>query len=202
MKTESIKDIMELNFGIKDEYSQQEFNTITELNINRFDAVGELVPIDFNELSLFNNLQNLTIKQCIIDKDIMIIISRLNNLKYLSLDDCEVVDDISLFFENIKLDTLVLNNINFDLLELEKINVNNLYLYNTSLNKDINFNVLKLDVSNCTIAENININCSGVETLVISMSMYRNLDKELNNFYGHLVVMEENGQYIKEERDI
>lgn len=202
MKTESIKELMELKFGAKETYTKLEFDEVIELNINRFDITGDIISVDFNDLIYFSNLKNLTIKGCIIDKNAMDIILNLNNLNNLYLDDCEVVDDISYFFENIKLETLVLNIINFDLSELEKVKVNNLYLYNTTLNKDINFNVLKLDISNCIIKENININCSALETLVMSMSMYRNLDKELNYFNGHLIVMEENGQYIKEERDV
>ena len=202
MKTESIKELMALKFGVKEVYTKSEFDEVTELNINRFDITGDIISVDFNDLVYFSSLKNLTIKECIIDKDVMDIILNLNNLNNLYLEDCEVVYDISYFFENIKLETLVINNINFDLSELEKIKVNNLYLYNTTLNKDINFSVLKLDISNCVIKEDVNINCSSLETLVMAMSMYKNLDKELNNFSGHLIVMEENGQYIKEERDV
>lgn len=202
MKTECIKDIMELKFGAKEEYSKSDFDEITELTINRFDITREIIPVDFRELLYFHNIKSLTIKECIIDKHVMDIILNLNNLNNLYLDDCEVVDDISSFFENIKLDTLVINKINFDLSELEKVNVNNLYLYNINLNKDISFNIIKLDISNCIVEENININCVGIETLVIATEMYKNIDKELNDFKGHLIVMEDNGQYIKEERDV
>ena len=202
MKTENIKDIMELNFGEKEEYLESEYASITEISINRFNVVGDIVPIDFNELLYFTNLHNLIIKQCIIDKDIFDIILKLINLKNLYIDDCEVVDDISILFENKKFDTLIFDNINFDISELEKINSNNLYIYNTTLTEDLNLNVLKLDISNCEIKENIHINCSALETLVINSSMYNNINKEINNFHGHLIVMEENGQFIKEERDV
>ena len=202
MNTTSIKDIMEIKFGIKDSYSQQEYDSVTELIINRFDVVGEIINVNFDDLLLFKNLQNLVIKQCIIDSDTMNIILQLNNLKSLFLDDCEIVDDISLFFDNLNIDTLVLNSINFDLNELEKVKTNNLYLYNVIFNQNLNINVLKLDISNCLIADSITIDCGGLETLVISIKMYKNIDQEINNFHGHLIVMEENGQFIYEERDI
>ena len=202
MKTENIKDIMELNFGVKEEYLQSEFDSITELSINRFDVAGDLNSIDFSELLYFANLKNLSIKQCIIDKDIINIILKINSLNNLYIDDCEVVDDISPLFENKKFDTLIFDNINFELSELEKVNTNNLYIYNATLDRDLYFNVLKLDISNCEIKESININCSSLKTLIIDKSMYKNLDNELNNFHGRLVVMEENGQFVKEERDI
>ena len=114
MKTNSIKNILELKYGFKDNYTQEELNKIEIINIDRFDIDGSILNIDFNELLLLSNLKYLTINKCIIDYNIFIIINKLN-LDTLVLSNCEIVDDVSDIVNNLKVKNLIIDNTNFNL---------------------------------------------------------------------------------------
>ena len=84
MKTDSIIEYMS---------AVSDYNSITELNINKFDIVGEIQNVDLNDLEYFPNLQKLTLSNLTLDDDDLTNISKLNNLEVLELFNCEIFVD-------------------------------------------------------------------------------------------------------------
>lgn len=199
MKTTSIKNILELKFGIKDNYTDEEYNQIKSISINRFEVNGEISNIDFTELIKLNNLESLTISNCIIDTNNMSIITLLYNLKTLILLNCEIIEDISPFLMQLKIENLIIDNTNLNLKVLEYLHLNSIILSNIDINSPLQINTNKLDIRKSNIKDYSYINLNEINTLIISNTQYENNINIFSNFPNHLVVMEDNGQFIKLE---
>jgi len=197
MKTDSIRDILEMKFGFKDNYLESELDTVKTININRFNIVNELNNIDFNELLLFKNLKELIINKCIIDENIMNILIRIPSLDYLVLNNCEFVDEPKFLFDNINIRFLVIDNTLFDLKILKNCNLDTLVLSNINISYGFDLNVKKLDIRKCKLLDYEFLNNS-IETIVVSEKQYIN-SEILQNYIYHMVIMENNGQMIRKE---
>lgn len=195
MKTNSIKNILELKYGFKDNYTQEELNKIEIINIDRFDIDGSILNIDFNELLLLPNLKYLTINKCIIDYNIFIIINKLN-LDTLVLSNCEIVDDVSDIVNDLKVKNLIIDNTNFNLVWFKDLYFNSIILNNIVINGDYIVNTKTLDIRKCEISNYSFINMNIIPKLIISASQYNN---SFNGYKGNLIIMEENGEFILKE---
>lgn len=195
MKTDSIKNILELKYGFKDNYIQEELDKIESIKIDRFDVDGSMLNIDFNELILLSNLKYLTINKCIIDYNIFVVINKLN-LETLILSNCEIVDDISDIVNSLKTKNIIIDNTNFNLEWFKDLYFNSITLNNININNDFIINTTSLDIRKCEISDYSFINTNVISKLIISESQYNNYFKE---YKGTLVIMEDNGEFILKE---
>lgn len=195
MKTDSIRNILELKYGFKDNYTQDELNKIESINIDRFDVDGSILNIDFNELLLLSNLKYLTINKCILDYNIFIIINKLN-LDTLILSNCEIVDDVSDIINYLKTKNLIIDNTNFNLEWFKDLYFNSIILNNINISNDFIINTTSLDIRKCEISDYSFINTNVIPMLIISERQYNNCFTE---YKGTLVIMEDNGEFILKE---
>lgn len=192
MKTKSIIDLLEIKFGYKENYSDEECNQIENLIINRFGFDDQIIEIDFEDLLHFKNLKELTLNQCMIDFKTISIIYLLKNLENLTLLNCDVVGDIYNVFSSLKIKKLTIDNTNIELDVINNLDINELILNNVEINSNINFNTYRLDIRKCKYER---LNIENVEKLVISHSQYLE-DKEFFDSYKEkLIIMEDNGQF-------
>lgn len=199
MKTTDIKNILELQFGIKDEYTKEEYNSIRSLSLNKFDVSGEVNYIDFTELIELNNLEELIIKDFIIDNNIIAVITFLSKLKTLFLLNCEVVEDISFFFTQLKIENLTLDNTVLDYKILQSLDLNTLIINNSEINVPLVLRTNLLDIRKSIVRDYNYINLSDINNLIISNTQYENNIDFFNQYPNHLIVMEDNGEFVKLE---
>ena len=170
MKTDSIIDILESLFGKRDNFTEEELNSIDSLNISRTDYGNKLLSVDFSDLLNFKNVVSLTINGCSIDNKAITYISNLDKINYLSLFDCIISDDIYPLFVKLDIKNLRIENTNFDLEYLDE------YYERLTLSNVI-FKVIRsfcktLDVSNCYIDDISLLLESNFEEAVISKKFY------------------------------
>lgn len=197
MKTQSIIDLLKLQFGEKDSYSKDELSSVKTLVINRFNIVGEIVTVDFNDLLSFPNLESLSIQQCVLSSEDVSTICRLTKLKSITFLFCEFAGDYqSLFkldllkdlcFESTEIDLSLLNNSIFDNLILSHINID----------KRVDFSVNKLNIVKANILDWNFLN-NRIGTLVVSEKQYNNYT-ELQSYTSHMIIMEDDTGMKKEE---
>lgn len=195
MKTDSIRNILELKYGFKDNYTQDELNKIESININRFDVDGSILNIDFNELLLLSNLKYLTINKCIIDYNIFEIIKNLN-LQTLILSNCEIVDNISDIVNGLKNKNIIIDNTNFNLAWFKDLYFNSIILNNINIDNNFIINTKTLDIRKCEINNYNFISINVIPKLIISEKQYNSY---FNDYKGNLIIMEENGEFILKE---
>ncbi len=200
MKTDSIRDTLKMLFGDKESYSQEEIDTINSLSINRFDIVGDIQEINYNDLLNFSNLEHLTIQQCILDDDAISILCKLKKLKSLTLLFCEFEGDYQrlfqlellkdLCFEGTKINLGVLNGKMFDSLTIAQ----------TEILEKVSFFANHLDISRANV-KNWGFLENRINTLVVSYRQYRN-NAFLSEYKGHIIVMEDDTDKVREEVNV
>lgn len=197
MKTQSIKDLLELQFGEKESYSEDELHSIKTIVINRFNFVGEINNIDFNDLLLFPNLESLTIQQCILNSEDISIISKLTKLKSITFLSCEFAGDYQALFNLNSLKDLCFESTKIDLALLDNGIFDNLILSHIDIDKDFNFSVNKLNIAKANVV-NWNILNNRIDTLVVSDKQY-NDSIELQNYSSHMIIIEDSTGMEKAE---
>lgn len=197
MKTQSIKDLLELRFGEKDYYSEEELSSIKTLVMNRFNIVGEINNINFDDLLSFPNLESLTIQQCILNSEDISIISKLTKLKSITFLSCEFAGDYQDLFKLDLLKDLCFENTKIDLSLLDNGIFDNLILSNVDIDKNINFSVNKLNIAKANVL-NWNFLNNRIDTLVVSDNQY-NSSSELQNYSSHMIILEADTGMEKEE---
>ena len=196
MKSKIINDLLELKYGFKDSYSNEELESIESITINRFDVDGALLFFDFNELLYLNGLKELVIENYNIDEDIVNIISNLN-IKSLSLYNCEFVDDPSIVFGN-ELNSLVIDGTYIDLSLISNNFFEYLYIANMSIDESAVLNSNNLDISRALVSNLYFIRNSNINKIIVSEKQYENNKIILTNI-PLVVIMEDNGQFVKQE---
>lgn len=176
IKTESIIDILEVTLNKKIDYvTIDDLGKVTYLRICKT-SVDDILTVDSNDLKLFNNLLELSVEGCMINEEFIENIKRLTKLNKISFINCDFVDDVSDYFENLTIDTLVLNGI----MGLNKItfsNINKLIIVASSFNTTIK-DIGVVDISRSL---DINIDLSNSEFKEIIISKHHDLDKYLIN---------------------
>ena len=194
MKTESIIRTLEGLYGSSDICESEHYNLIDTLVISRLDFDGTVLEVDYNDLKNFPKLFNLTLDNCMIDNEVIQILSELPNMKRLSIIDCEILEDIKESFNKLNILDLYVCNTNFDLSYLSKD-------YRTVRLEEVPFvpipgSVKSLDVYNCTIPnvdELLNIK---YDEIIISNELYLTNQLKFDDSNKKISVMEENGQFI------
>lgn len=177
MKTKYLIDLIELY--------DSKYENINELTLNRFNIVGEINNIEFEDLLYFINLEKLTLINLIIDEKALCVLIKLNKLIDLSFINCEIICDLFLF-NSLHLQKLILDNT--DLVEYINSNVFNfLEVKNMNVNcEKLMTNTLKVDKSDININT---INFNNIRKLIISKNQYENnKDLFVNRNNIHLIV--------------
>ncbi len=191
IKTESIKLILSA-------MDDSNFDNIKELSIDRFSIDSEIQTVDLKELTYFNNLESLTLKNLSLSIEDFELFSGLSNLIKLDLINCELLDDNINFSTMNSLKRLCLDNINIDLakmnINLELFIVKNMEYIKNNVYSDI------LDISKAyyKVEELDGIN---VNTLIINHSKYYE-NKEFFDFLSsniHIIVKEDKYDSVEVE---
>lgn len=196
MNTSSINEILEIKFGYKDNYTIDELNQIDRLVINRFDISGELLNVDFSDLRYLNNLEELTIKQCILDNDIINVIVESCNLKKLVLFYCDIIGNIEESFKKLNIEYLVINDTNLDLNLLRFLNLKKIVLANININSNVSFVTDVLDIQRCLFDNIKYFKMENIDKLKLSYSQYISNKEYLNLYKDKLIIMEDNGEFV------
>lgn len=179
VKTKSIIDLVDLCDG--------KYESIKELTLNRFNIVGEINNIDFEDLIYLINLEKLTLINLVIDEKKLHILTKLNKLVDLSFINCEIICELFLF-NNLHLKRLIVDNTNlveyinsnvFDFLEIKNMNINC---------ENLTTNTLKVDKSDININT---INLHNIKKLIISKKQYENNKDLFINNNIHLIVKDD-----------
>ena len=176
IKTDSIIDIIEVTLNKKiDEVTINDLDYVKYLRVCK-NTIDDILTVDSNDLKLFKNLLELSIEGCMIDTLFIDNISKLTNLTKISFINCEFVDDAKDYFENLKIDTLVLNTV-LGLNDITFANINKLVL----INCDFNIIVNNIDVLDISRSLDIKIDLVNSYFKEIIISSYHTVDNYLNN---------------------
>lgn len=193
--TKSIKDNLEvqLNKSIKN-ISKEELLKIKNITINRIGFGGQIQEIDYNDVLFFNNLEELNIFNCMIDKLLMVNILKLKKLKILKIYNSDFVDFIDDTFSNLNLEELTISNC----LGMKGVMLKNLKYLDL---KNINIDFVIKDVNTLNISNtdaNINaLNLINVKKIIISEKSYNRV-RNLNNLDSDIVVINDRMEVMKE----
>ena len=183
-----------------DELTEEDLNSITELNINEFNIVGEKEDFFIEDLALFKNLRKITFNKKIINKEIMDYILN-SNIEELNLYNCEIIYEFNSNFDNIN--TLRIEYVdNFKEEYLNYFpNVSVLAFKGYILKNTLSERIKRLDIANSTI-DNIDIiKNSSVTDLYISLNEYRNHKDFYLSTKININVYDSNNCYILEGDD-
>ena len=196
IKTDSIIDIIEITLNKKiDEITINDLDHVEYLRICK-NTIDDILTVDSNDLKLFKNLLELSIEGCMIDTLFIDNISRLTSLKKISFINCDFVDDVKDFFENLIIDTLVLNTVE-GLNNITFSNINKLVL----INCDFNITINNIDVLDISRSLDIKIDLVNSYFKEIVISNYHTVDDYLNrkckisikNDYDEVIKVIDNG---------
>lgn len=115
IKSKDLLNIIQETLG-KEEFSQQDLETIEDLSVKRYKLNGKITDIDLEELKIVKNLRTLSLSNFAINSNHLEYINENNNLWAIQFSSCFFEDVIPLS-ENIKY--LILDNcknLNFDLI--------------------------------------------------------------------------------------
>ncbi len=196
MKTKIINDLLELKFGVKNEYSKEELEKIKELRLDKYDVIGNANIVIFNELLNLPGLETLTVNGFEIDDNLLQIILALN-IKNLILENCKFINSPIKIFQNEKIESLIFNNVIIDF----KLFNNHHYKYvefvNIKIDDVFSINVDELNISRATITNTNFLLISNIKDLVVNENQY-NRYKELMKNVSKIIVMEHN-EFVKFE---
>ena len=195
MKTDKIRDLLELNFGLKESYTKADLDTLESLYIDRFDIDGTILNVDYSDLLLFSNLKYLTISKCILDYNFFEIIKKID-LETLTLSNCEIIDDVSEIIDNLRIKNLNIENTNFNFKWFKNLYFKSLIIRNMDIDTDFIVNTKSLDISKSNLKNYDFLNSNVIQKLIISTNQYTSF---FDNYNGHLIIMEDNGQFILRE---
>lgn len=176
IKTQSIIDIIEVSLNkTTDDITINDLDNIKYLMINRVDY-DDLLEVDCNDLKLFNNLEELSINNCMVNNEFIDNINRLTKLNKISFINCDFVDDITNYFNNLVINELVLDN-NVGINNVTFSNIHKLVLINSSFNCVIN----NIDIVDISRSQDINIDLENSNYKELIISEEHNLDNYLFN---------------------
>ena len=196
IETTSIKEMLELKFDFKDKFSREELSEVTDIRIERLDNDQSLLPVNFKEILLFNNLKKLHINNCILDKAVMEIIE-ISQVQELYLTNCEIIEEIESNLFEMNLEVLIIDNTELKVPSNIVIKVPTLTLANIELpiNKIIckELNIAKLEIRNVESFSYIT-----AETIIMSEETYDSYQEVLFNKGVHIKVLNKYNEIVRE----
>jgi hypothetical protein len=188
--------MLELKFDFKDKFSREELSEVTDIRIERLDNDQSLLPVNFKEILLFNNLKKLHINNCILDKEVMEIIE-ISQVQELYLTNCEIIEEIESNLFEMNLEVLIIDNTELKVPSNIVIKVPTLTLANIELpiNKIIckELNIAKLEIRNVESFSYIT-----AETIIMSEETYDSYQEVLFNKGVHIKVLNKYNEIVRE----
>lgn len=193
--TDTIRDGIEvyLNKSIE-KLTNDDLKCVKVLDIDRIGICDEILNVDYNELQYFDNLEELTISNCMIDSAFMDSIIKLKKLKKLSIYNCDFVDHIKNFFELLNIEELTIDS-SLGINGIVFQNLERLTLRNTKINNFFK-NIKTLDITHAELDIN-NFTSNNVKELIISEKDSKSID-ELKLYVHKIIVVDDRMEIIKE----
>ena len=197
VKTTSILNLLNSMFDKKVGFTQEELDKITFVSISRMSYTGTLFDVDFSDLKLFKNLKKISIDHCMIDSSAMEIVASIPNLTNISLYNCDVLDNAYSSFNKIQTRNLLFSNTKIDLSKISGY-FDTVTLENVDV-RDIECHGELIDISRCDIKDIDVITTSSFKEIIVSNNQYLEFQIFFDKCNKHIIVMEENGQFILKE---
>jgi len=193
--TVSIRDDIEIQLNKSiEEVSNNDLLKIKKITLNRLGYGDEVKNVNYNEVSLFKNLEELNVFNCMINEDFVRSIMGLKKIKILKLYNCDFVDYVSRVLNVFDLEELVINNcIGIEDVKIEKLKY--LELKNVKMSFPI-INVGVLNVSN--INEKINLGVlKNIGKIIIDEKEYNNY-KDVSKVCSNVTIVNDRMMIVKE----
>jgi hypothetical protein len=200
MRTQSIIDTLNANFGEQESYSKEQLESITSLTINRFNILNHITEVSCHDLVYFPNLTSLTIQQCIIDEEFIASIKKLGKLSSITFIRCEFEGNYGDLFHMALLRDLCFDGTQVDVSLLNHGIFDTLVFSNMEISEKVEINANRLNISKANVKD-WGILDNMIDTLIVSGEQYDNTEA-LHQYTGHIVVMEDNLQMIREEVNV
>ena len=196
--TKSIKDDLEVQFNKPiEEISPEELSKVKNITINRIGFGTKIQKTDYNEILYFDNLEELNIFNCMINKILMSNITKLKKLRILKIYNSDFVDFIDDMFINLPLEKLTISNClglkNATLKDLEYLELKNI---------DIDFLIKNVEILNISnIGTNIKmLNLVNVKKIIMSEKDY-NEGRNFDNIKADIIIVNDRMEKIREIRN-
>ena len=194
MKTESIIRTLDGLFGSAGLCETEHYNLIDTLVVSRLDFDGSILEVDYNDLKNFPKLYNLTLDNCMIDNNVIQVLTELPNLKRLSIINCDVLEDIKENFNKLNILDLYICNTNFNLSYLNK-NYRKVRIEEVPF-ATIPGSIKCLDIYNCEIPDIDELLKTKFDEVMISNELYLTNQLKFDDSNRKISVLEENGQFL------
>lgn len=194
--TESLKDDLEIQLNKQiDNITKEDLLEIKKITINRLGYGEKFQEINYDEIVYFENLEELNIFNCMINKKLMDNIATLKKLKILNIYNSDFIDYISEMFSSLNLERLTISNClglcNITLKDLKYLELKNIK----------NSGLLIKDIDTLNIANTeINIrtlSLANVKKIIISEMNYDDNIK-YDNFNSKIIIVNDKKEIIKE----
>ena len=194
--TKSIKDGVEIQLNKEIEsITIEDLKQIKNITINRLGYGEDILKIDYDEMLYFEDLEELNIFNCMINKKAMENITKLKKIKILNIYNSDFVDYIDDMFSNINIERLVIS----DTVGISKITLKNLKYLELRNIKDIDLLIKDVDILDISNTEmNIRkLNLANVKQVIISK---RNYDDGIkyDDFNSDIIIVDNKRNIIKE----
>ena len=193
--TESIKGNLEIQLNKSiDDICEAELKEVKHLSVERMGFDSEVKAVDYSEISFFDNLEELTIFDCMVNTDLMNRIISLKKLKRLNMYNSDFIDFSDDFFDKLKIDEMVLSNC-LGLKEIVLKGFKYLEIRNMEMSRGIrDIGVLDLVHINNDIYTG---RLENVKKLMISETDYKK-DKRIADFDSEIVVVDDRMNIVEE----
>lgn len=175
---------------------------VESITIDGKDENGEKQLVSFGEIKLLKNLRYLEIRNIMITDYIIKMLEDMDYLENIIFKNCTFRKTITTMNNLKPLKQIRIENCkNFNLKYIDKIILNTLSIKNFKLSslRSISKSIDVLDISDCTILTNKNLDKLNIKKLVISHKDYMKYKKELEKVKYDVVVMANEGYYIELE---
>ncbi len=175
---------------------------VESITIDGKDENGEKQLVSFGEIKLLKNLRYLEIRNIMITDYIIKMLEDMDYLENIIFKNCTFRKTITTMNNLKPLKQIRIENCkNFNLKYIDKIILNTLSIKNFKLSslRSISKSIDVLDISDCTILTNKNLDKLNIKKLVISHKDYMKYKKDLEKVKYDVVVMANEGYYIELE---
>lgn len=193
--TKSIKDNIEIQLNKPIEaVSREELLDIKKITINRVGFDEGIQKVSYDEIVYFENLEELNIFNCMIDKALIDNIVSLKNLKVLKVYDSDFVDYVDNMFSNMNLNELTISNC---------LGLNNIILKNLKYLdlKNMHIDFLIKDVETLNIS-NTNMNVRALKLVNVNKIIMSEINYDegikLDNIKTNIIIIDDKMNIIKE----
>ena len=195
--TESIKKDLEIQLNKTiDEICSEELLQIKKLTINRVGFGDRFQQLNYEEVDLFENLEEITLFNCMINDLLIENILKLNKLKILKIYNCDFVDLTENMFNNLHIEELTISNC----IGLRNVIIKYL-IYLELKNIEMNFWIKNVGILNLSkLNTKIRVgNIENVKKIIISKENYN--DKKYISIHSEITIVDDKMNMLEEIKD-